>query len=177
MIFHANRKVAVSARLLKNSPKDNLLGAKLRQDIKDYKKLLKKRNKQFVENMFIELDAMENDNPRGYMELIRAIRDGSFDKVRPDDTNGVSPSKWHDHFSNLLSKRVNNDRNLEQYINDNINSHINELNEPFTLDELSIGLKGLKNNKASSFDKISNEMLKTSGKIYKKAFLKLFNAI
>ena len=55
--------------------------------------------------------------------------------------------------------------------------NINELNDPFTMEELSIGLKGLKNNKASSFDKISNEMLKTSGKIHKKAFLKLFNSI
>ena len=60
----AYRKVAVSARLLKNSPKNSLLGARLRQDMKEYKKLLKIRNKQFVENMFFELDSMENKNPR-----------------------------------------------------------------------------------------------------------------
>ena len=33
----------------------------------------------------------------------------------------------------------------------------------FTKSELLIGLKGLKNNKASSFDQISNEMLKVGG--------------
>ena len=53
----------------------------------------------------------------------------------------------------------------------------NELNEPFTFEELTIGLKDLKNNKASSFDRVSNEMLKTSGKILKNVFLHLFNSI
>ena len=173
----AHRKVAMSARLVKMNPKDQSLGARLRQDIKDYKKLVKIRNKQFVENMFSELDSMENNNPRGYMNLIRSMREGSFDKATSDDTSGVTPSKWHAHFSNLLAKNVNNDENIEQFICDNIDLNINELNDPFTLEELSIGLKGLKNNKASSFDKISNEMLKTSGKIHKKAFLKLFNSI
>ena len=46
----AHRKVSASARLLKNNPNDQCLGARLRQDIKDYKKLVKLRNKQFVEN-------------------------------------------------------------------------------------------------------------------------------
>ena len=63
----------------------------------------------------------------------------------------------------MLSKDVKCDENLDRYISDNIDFHINELNEPFTLEELSNGLKGLKNNKASSFDKISNKMPKTSG--------------
>ena len=56
--------------------------------------------------MFLELDTMENNNPRGYMQLIRAMRDGSFDKTMPDNTTGVSPSNWHDHFSNLLARQV-----------------------------------------------------------------------
>ena len=73
----ALRKVSVSSRLLKSNPKDQFLSGRLRQDIKDYKKLVKLRNKQFVENMFLELDSMENSNPRGYMDLIRAMRDDS----------------------------------------------------------------------------------------------------
>ena len=40
-----------------------------------------------------------------------------------------------------------------------------------------MGLKGLKNNKASSFDQISNEMLKTGGTIIVEPLLKLFNHI
>ena len=67
--------------------------------------------------------------------------------------------------------------NLEDLIKNNIDLIENELNEPFTLEELSEGLKDLKNNKASSFDRVSNEMLKTSGRILKNVFLQLFNSI
>ena len=109
----AHRKVSVSARLVKSNPKDQSLGSRLRQDIKDYNKLIKLWNKQFVDNMFVELDSMENSNPRGYMDLIRAMRDSSFDKSTSDDTSGVKPSEWHAHFSRLLSKKVNIDKNLE----------------------------------------------------------------
>ena len=47
----------------------------------------------------------------------------------------------------------------------------------FTKAELISGLKQLKNNKASSFDQISNEMLKTGGIILIDPMLKLFNEI
>ena len=56
----ALRKVSVSARFLKSNPKDTFLRGRLRQDAKDYRKLVKLRNKQFVENMFLELGSMEN---------------------------------------------------------------------------------------------------------------------
>ena len=52
-----------------------------------------------------------------------------------------------------------------------------KLDDPFSVEEFNFALKNLKNNKASSFDKITNEILKVSGKIYKEAFLHLFNAI
>ena len=138
----AYRRVAASARLLKCNPNDQSLGARIRQDIKDYKKLVKLRNKQFVENMFLELDTMEQNNPRGYMELIRAMRDGSFDKSTSDDTSSVSPSSWHYHSSNLLAKKMDRNDYLEQYIVDNINQNENRLNEPFSLEEVLVCLKG-----------------------------------
>ena len=111
------------------------------------------------------------------MDLVKAMRDGTFDKQTTDDTSGVSPSKWYSHFSNLLAKEVDNDNYLKQYISDNIDLNLNELNNPFTMEELTNGLKGLKNNKSSSFDRISNEILKTGGKVLKDTFLKLFNNI
>jgi exonuclease III len=161
----AHRKVSVTARLLKGDQKNLSLGSKLRKEIKDYNKLVKLKNKQFVDNMFVELDSMERNDPRGYMELIRSMRNGGFDKATSDDTSGITPPTWHTHFSDLLAKTVDPIKkdNFEELIKDNIDSIDNELNEPFTLSELSAGLKDLKNNKASSFDKVSNEMLKTSG--------------
>ena len=102
----AHRIVITIARLLKGDPKNSYLGGKLRKATKTYNKLVKSKHKQFVDNMFTELDSMEHDNPRGYMELIKSMREGNFDKQTPDDTSNVSPSDWQSHFSNLLSKKV-----------------------------------------------------------------------
>ena len=159
--------------------KNFFLGSKLRKEIKEYNKLVKLKNKQFVDNMFVEHDSMERNDPRGYMELIRSMRNGGFDKATSDDTSGITPPTWHTHFSSLLAKKIDPIKkdNLEELIRNNINLIENELNEPFTLLELLTGVKGLKNNKASSFDRITNEILKTSGKIYKSAFMHLFNSI
>ena len=146
---------------------------------KDYNKLVKSKQKQFVDNMFMELDSMENDNPRGYMQLINSMREGNFDRSTPDDTSGVSPSNWHSHFKELLTKTSNSDKNdqLLEFIDQNIDLFKSKLDDQFSINELETALKSLKNNKASSFDQISNEMLKCSGKIYKTAFLHLFNTI
>ena len=94
---------------------------KLRSEIKEYNRLVKSKHKQFVDNMFTELDSMQHGNPRGYMELVKSMRDGNFDKQTPDDTSGVSPSEWFTHFSNLLSQKVDpgrkeNLKNVFKYI-------------------------------------------------------------
>ena len=175
----AHRKVYTTARLLKSDPDNTYLRSKLRSVTKEYNKLVKYKQKQFVENMFSELDSMQHDNPRGYMQLINSMREGNFDRSTPDDTSGVSPSAWYMHFSNLLSKNSTSqktEKNLE-YIEQNIELFKTKLDDQFSIEEFESALKSLKNNKASSFDKITNEILKCSGKIYKNAFLHLFNSI
>ena len=84
---------------IKADPENRYLRTQLRLFTKDYNKLVKSKQKQFVENMFSELDSMERDNPRGYMQLISSMRDGNFDRSTPDDTSGISPSQWHSHFA------------------------------------------------------------------------------
>ena len=179
MICEAHRKVYTTARLLKSDPDNRYLRSKLRLVTKEYNKLVKSKQKQFVENMFVELDTMENDNPRGYMQLINSMREGNFDRHSPDATSEVSPSNWHSHFKELLTKTSESEKNdqLLEFIDQNIDLFKSKLDDQFSIKELEFGLQSLKNNKASSFDQISNEMLKCSGKIYKNAFLHLFNTI
>ena len=81
-----------TARLLKADPDNKYLRSKLRSLTKEYNKLVKSKHKDFVNNMFLELDSMQHDNPRGYMQLINSMREGNFDKSTPDDTSGISPS-------------------------------------------------------------------------------------
>ena len=49
------------------------------------------------------------------------------------------------------------------------------LNSPFTMEELDNAIKSLKNGKASSFDHVSNEMIKSLNENMKNLLLKLFN--
>ena len=102
----AHRKVTTLSRLLKNDQKNQFLTSRLRLAIKEYNKLIKLKNKQFIDNMFIELDSMERNDPRGYMDLVRSMRNGGFDKATTDDTSGISPTMWFNHFSDLLAKQV-----------------------------------------------------------------------
>ena len=175
----AHRKVYTTARLLKADPENRYLRTQLRLFTKEYNKLVKSKQNQFVQNMFSELDSMEHDNPRGYMQLINSMREGNFDRSTPDDTSGVMPSHWHSHFSDLLTKTPNSQENARilEFIDQNIDRFKTRLDDPFSTEELEKSLKSLKNNKASCFDQISNEILKCSGKIYKHSFLHLFNTI
>ena len=51
---------------------------------------------------------MHSADPRGYMQLVKALRDGSHDvKNKNSDTDSVDPDEWFDHFSTLLGKAKN----------------------------------------------------------------------
>ena len=175
----AHKKVLLSSKLLKVNPQNPYLKGKLITETKIYNRLVKNKQKEFVDKMFVELDSIKKNDPKGYMDLIKSMRDGNFDREVFDDTSGISPKEWFSHFSNLLSKNVNSELNNEhkEYIESHSNLFKSELDFPFTKSELIKGLKGLKNNKASSFDQISNEMLKVGGNIIFDPLLKLFNSI
>ena len=142
----AHRIVITIARLLIGDPKNSYLGGKLRKATKTYNKLVKSKHKQFVDNMFTELDSMEHDNPRGYMELIKSMREGNFDKQTPDDTSNVSPSDWQSHFSNLLSKKVDpiQKKTLNDYIEKNVDLSKTKLDNPFSVEDFDLALKSFK---------------------------------
>ena len=78
-----------------------------------------------------------------------------------------------------MSKNVESKQNddLDCFVKNNWDTFSPNTNNPFTRSELLTGLKQFKNNKASSFDQISNEMLKTGGPIIFDQILKLFNQI
>ena len=129
----AHSKVIATARLLKGSPKNSILISKLKTETKQYNKLVKSKHKQFIDNMFDDLDTMQHNNPRGYMQLIRSMREGNVDKKTPDDTSGVSPADWYSHFRELLAQNIETTRKKE--LNDilhlNVDIFKSKLDEPF----------------------------------------------
>ena len=81
----AHRKIVLTSKLLKNDPKNPYLRGKLQTKTKHYKRLAKSKQKEFVDQLFTQLEGMQESNPRGYMELVKSMRNGNFDKNNPDD--------------------------------------------------------------------------------------------
>ena len=134
----------------------------------------------FVNNLFKDLDNLHNVNPKGYMNLVKSLRDGSFDRRAADDTGFIDPQTWRDHFSSLLGPTINHNQdqqNFISYVEDNCDKYASELDKPFDLSELLKGISTLANNKATSFDRVSNEVLKTAKLVIARPTLQLFNSI
>ena len=97
------------------------------------------------------------------MQLVNSLKNGSFDKVKPSDTEAISPDEWFSHFSSLLGKppcnKEANDK-FEEYFQQNVDHLASEMDQPFSKKDFIEAIKRLKNNKATSFDQVSNEMLK-----------------
>jgi len=176
----ARRSMRLTSRLLKHQPANPYLKGKLMLECKEYTKLRKRKQKQYVESMFSQLEQIHGSNPKGYMDLVRSLRDGTFDKKVSDTTSHVSPLKWREHFQGLLGPTVAQapaEEDMIAYIQQNWEGARSELDLPFTRSELIKAISSLKNNKATSFDRVSNEMLKTGKLVIVNQLLSLFNAI
>ena len=174
------RQMRLSSRLLKQQPGNQYLKGKLMSESKEYKKLRKQKQKQFVDHIFTELDQLHTSNPKAYMDLVKSMRDDTFDKSMPDPTSHVSPEKWREHFKGLLGPHIQlspSEEDLFNYVRDNCDVLKSELDQPFTRSELLAAITGLSNNKAICFDRVSNEMLKASKLVIWKQLLFLFNNI
>ena len=64
---------------------------------------------------------------------------------------------------------------MEKFFNENVDRFSTELDHPFTKAEFVKSIKNLKNNKASSFHCISNEMLKAGKDTLHQVLLPIFN--
>ena len=102
----AHRDVVLTAKLLKGDPKNSYLKGKLITETKSYNRLVKNKQKEFVDKMFSNLDSIKRNDPKSYMDLIKSMRDGNFDREVSDDTSDISPKEWFNHFSKLLAKNV-----------------------------------------------------------------------
>ena len=178
--FDSLRDLKRTSVLLNKDPKNGWLRGKLVSESKQYKRLVKYKQKQYTDNMFNELEKMQSKDPRAYMELVKALLDGKHDRQKPSDIQNIEPDTWFEHFSGLLgAKEVKSDKilEMENYIKTNINSLCSSLDEPFTKTELLSCVKKLKNNKASAFDLVNNEMIKLSCETMHGPLLLLFNTI
>ena len=69
---------------------------------------------QYIRSMFVELDKMHKYNPQGCMDLVKSLRDGSFDKKVAETTSHVSTESWKQHFQGLLGPPVEQSHSQEE---------------------------------------------------------------
>ena len=173
-------KMRATSDLLRKYPKHPYLLGCLQSEQKQYRKLLKSKHKEYITNMFSELDQLHTSNPRGYMNLVKSLRDGSFDKPVPDNSSFVTPEDWQQHFTQLLGPTVAlspTETNMSTYVTENTDKFKSELDNPITRAEVIEEITNLKNNKAVCVDRISNEILKAGKLVIAKPLLSLFNSI
>ena len=174
------KKLRHTSLLLKKFPKNPFLLGRLNSEQKQYKRLLKSKHKEYINKMFTELDQLYDSNPRGYMNLVKSLRTGSFDKKVSDDSSYVTPDRWQQHFTELLGPPVSPtpaELDMKAYVLENSDSVRSELDNPITRSEIIEEISSLKNNKAVSFDRVSNEILKAGKLVLANSLLKLFNPI
>ena len=114
------------------------------------------------------------DNPKQFWSHLKSSRG-----IEKSDTlNATSPNKWVEHFSKIFESKNIEGKNPEPMPNlDFINDNQIVLISQFTAEEISNGIKKLKNNKASGLDSISNEMIKGSAPIILPFLVIFFNKI
>ena len=101
-------------------------------------------------------------NPKQFCSHLKSLRG-----IEKSDTlNAISPNKWVEHFPKIFESKNIEGKNPQPMLNlDFINDNQRVLISQFTAEEISNGIKKLKNNKTSGLDSMSNEMIKTSAPI------------
>ena len=117
---------------------------------------------------------LHNSNPKLYWQIIDKLKDSeSKDSLASD----IDSEDWIRHFKNL---------SLQPYSDDSLNDEIsllestasdNSLNVEFTIREIKVNIRKLKNSKACGEDLILNEMIKSGADILLPSITKLFNLI
>ena len=67
--------------LLKYNPNNAWLWDKLVTESKQYRAIVKEKQKLHLNNLFTQLETLHNNDSRDYMQLIQAIRTGNHDFV------------------------------------------------------------------------------------------------
>ena len=144
---------------------------------KEYRAIVRAKKGEFLRKINERINGGNSVNWSALKELSSNFKDeDSFDiydlfafhKFFNDLYNQRCKSNAHPTMGqDAASTHVANDINVDA---------LEELNNDFTLVELNAAIKRLHNNKSSSLDLISNEMLKNSKEALRSVMLKLFNA-
>lgn len=158
-------KKAEYIRLRKGAKHSQIAKVNANQFAKQYKQLVSKKRKEYLEVFNRKLQNMKNCEPKKYWEMLG-------DKKETKESN-LDPDKFKKHFEELNEGTSTQSQTTER-MQDVGNDH---LDYQFTYDEIQDEIKKLKNNKASGHDFVLNEMIKNAPKDVVKVICEYFNLV
>ena len=167
------RLLMLSNSTTSNKAKYRKLNKTVKYEVKRWKKKLLDKDVEDMEGAY----AKNNSH-----ELFKRVKKltGERDKTQLAAKNKEGILKtateevmkcWEEHFYTHLNTQFPRDENVLQSIPDPPNTDAGS--EPFTLAEVEVAVKSLKNNKACSWDKIAAETLKAGGAPMRQLLLKI----
>jgi len=136
---------------------------------KDYKKCLNMAYRHYTRNLQLTIRNLEKTNTKEYWKIIN--KDKSTDQA-----GNIELDTFAEHFKNLGEEEGTADDVPFKLQDINISQN-EELNLPFTLEEVRQAANKLKSNKASGIDHIINEFLKNSPMEMFQVLTGLFNLV
>jgi exonuclease III len=167
----AKRELNKAASLSGRNPTNDELRHKYHQQKKDYKNLIKSKRSEFLFGLNTNIENGKNIDWKSFKQLQEYHKeDDSFDTY--DLYN------FYVFFQDLYKNRCTKFSHSEGTTTDaNIpaESELENLNSPFSIDEIDAAIKRLKPNKGVSLDCISNEMIKHTNAEVRSVVQLLFN--
>ena len=145
--------------------------------LKKHRKARKLKYKEYKKNLFDQLDLLRDSDPKSYWSLLEKLN--HLDKPSSSSPSDEIPGEeWFRYFKSLNKNNKNVDSSFLNKLKDLENVKIfTELDCRISNKEIINAISSLKNNKASSFDQILNEMLKFGQTYIIDPLCKLFNNI
>lgn len=144
---------------------------------KEYRTLIKKTSRAYYKGKHKLLRKMKSSNPKAYWNI---LNEGSRDKSK---MGNIATDIFFEHFKTLSQKESNdpNDQAIgacDDFDPRTIKHSINEeINRPFTRDEVLNVVKHLKSNKACGIDNVVNEFIKNAPSKMIDIMTNLFNVV
>ena len=176
------RNAVKAARSLQKNPFNNQLRSNYFVALKIYKRTVRQKKRHYINSLVDDVLQASAHNPKVFWSTLKKLKSASSSDTDNDETDSISVSSWLNHFKDLNQcPSDESDPSQKQIQNDLLEFEksftFNELDYRISHNELSKAINQLKNNKATSFDSISNEMIKHCGSKVKSVILKLFNLI
>ena len=147
--------------------RDNFVKARTK-----YKKECKKAGNAYRKYLSQQLLEIGMANPKMFWDLIQKMN--NWGKSKCEDTDGISPKRWIEHFTKLLS--TSKERNLNEITTD-FASFEPVLDYMISNDEMMDGMGDLKRGKSPGPDRVLLEYLNVLADTHPSLMLKLLNKI